>query len=33
MSAATDEERINYSDQPTEESTDTMHVDIRIAHD
>jgi hypothetical protein len=31
MSDANDEERINYSGQ-TNESTDTVHVDIRISH-
>jgi len=33
MSDATDEERINYSGQPSEESSDTMHVDMRISYD
>jgi hypothetical protein len=32
MSDATDEEGINYSGQPNEESTDTMHVDVRISY-
>jgi hypothetical protein len=32
MSDANDEERINYSGQTNEESTDTMHVDIRISY-
>lgn len=32
MSDATDEERINYSGQTNEESTDTIHVDVRISH-
>lgn len=33
MSDTTDEERINYGGQPNEESTDKMHVAIRISYD
>jgi len=33
MSETTDEERIDHSGQPNEESTDKMHVAIRISYD
>jgi hypothetical protein len=33
MSDATDEERINYSGQRSEKSSDTMHVDMRISYE